>query len=429
MPFKFKLNPILIAILATGLPLPAMADDAALLRQLQDQMQQMQAQVEALSKKLAAQSEKQEKVTVQVAKTEEQIQARQKAVQLYGQLRLSADSYSNDFGAGATSGGITAGGRGSTIKSNASRFGIKGEIPTSLNDTSMIYEAEVLYGAADNTTNEIQWREGFGGLKGGWGQARLGRFDVAYKTTLTAIDPWNDNAPQSRGFGGVQGSSALHASYFTNTAEYVSPSLNGFKLAAWVSTQLDDETSNIHDAGPISNYQGGKAKGLGVKFNQGPWYVGADWIDIQSDRIGSTSTTYTAPSGGGTVTVATPFKTNTNMHNGNGWQAAGGYKAGNWSIGAFYEDVQDLGLGKNTYLSGSYLLGKTTLIATYGQNRDATQYFNRNIDTWSLGAKYALTKDSELFAAWVDRSEDAFGTTLAKDYQILTVGINAKFGY
>ena len=407
---SFTLKPVLFAILAAGLAAPVLADDAALLRQMQEQMQQMQAQIEAMSKKLADQAEKQEKVSAQVAKSQEQGQAPQKAVQLYGQLRLSVDDYSDDFGAGAS---------GTTVKSNASRFGIKGEIPTSIADTSMIYQAEVLYGAADNTANEIQWREGFAGLKGGWGQARLGRFDVAYKTTLTAIDPWNDNAPQSRGFNGVQGSSALHSSYFTNAAEYVTPSLSGFKAAAWVSSQLDSEFSNIHDAGPITNYQGGEAKGVGVKFDQGPWYVGVDWIDINAERIGSPN-------------AAGVFTANPRMREDSGMQVAGRYKAKDWSVAAFFEDVEDLGLGKNIYLNGTYKLGKTTLIATYGQNRDASQLFNRDIDTWSLGAKYALTKDSELFAVWVDRSEDAFlapAATPAKDFQVFSMGINAKFGY
>jgi len=166
-------------------------------------------------------------------------------------------------------------------------------------------------------------------------------------------------------------------------------------------------------AGPISNYQGGEAKGLGVKFKQRPWYIGVDWIDINANRIGS-----------GTLFVA-----NAKIHNDSGWQIAGRYQAKDWSVAAFYDDVKNLGLDTNTYLNSTYKLGKTTLIATYGQNRDATQFFNRDIDTWSLGAKYALTKDLELFAAWVDRFEDAFGTTAAKNYQIFTLGINAKFGY
>lgn len=402
---KFKINSLAAVVAATCVATPAFADDAALLQQMQEQMKQMQAQIEMLGKKLAEQGEKQEKVaSQQVGKSEEEDKARAKAIKLYGQLRLSADNYSDDFGAGSS---------GSTVKSNASRVGITGEIPTSLGGTSMIYRAEILYGAADNTANEIAWREGFAGLKGGWGRARLGRLDVPYKTTLTTIDPWNDNAPQSRGFGGRQGSSALHSSYFTNTAEYISPSLNGFKVGAWVSTQLDGETNGIHDAGPINNYQGGTASGLGVKFNKGPWFVGADFIDIDSDRIGS----------------GTPFVANTKMHNDSGWQVAGRYKADKWSVAALFEDVEDLGLGKNLYLNGTYKLGKTTLIAALGRNTDATQYKSRDIDTWSLGAKYALTKDSELFAAWVDRSEDAFGATPDKDFQILSMGINAKFGY
>lgn len=390
-------------LMSASMAMPAMADDAALLRQMQEQMQKMQAQMDLLSKKLAEQSDKQDKVSAQTAKAEEADKARAKAIKFYGQLRLSVDDYSDDFGTAS----------GTTVKSNASRLGVTGEIPTSLSGTSMIYRAEILYGAADNTANEIAWREGYAGLKGGWGQARLGRIDVPYKTTLTTIDPWNDNAPQSRGFGGVQGSSALHSAYFTNTAEYITPAMYGFRAGAWLSSQLDGETSNIHDAGPITNFQGGEASGLGVKFDKGPWYVGADWIDVDADRIGS----------------GTPFVPNTRMHNDSGWQIAGRYKVGAWSVAAFYEDVEGLGLGSNAYVNGTYKLGKTTLIATYGQNRDATQFSNREIDTWSVGGKYALTKDSELFAAWVDRAEDAYGTTSAKDYQILSVGINAKFGY
>ena len=399
---NFKIVSLCIALLAVAAS-SARADDSVSIQQLHDQVQQMQQQIDVLSKRPAEQSDKQEKVSAKVTKREEQSANLGKAVQLYGQLRLSVDNYSDDFGAGT--GG--AGGDGITVKSNASRFGIKGEIPTGLGNTSMIYQAEVLYGAADNPTNEIEWREGYAGLKGDWGQVRLGRLDVLYKTTLTTIDPWNDTAAQSRGFGGRQGSSSLHANYFTNTGEYVSPSFKGFKAGAWLSNQLDDETSSIHGASPITNFKGGDAKGIGVKFNKGGLFVGADWIEFNADNVASGVT------------------------NGSGWQLAGRYEMGDWSLGAMYEDVKDLGLGSNLYLVGTYTYkpGKTTLIATLGRNRDATTYSNRNIDTWSLGAKYALTKDSELFTTWVDRSEDAFGTTRAKDYQILTLGINAKFGY
>ena len=402
-PELFKPNvTVLAALCAAGFSLPAAAQSA------EDDVAALKRQVDAMSGRLA---ELEAAKASAASAPEKKADDAGKAIKLYGQLRLSVDDYSEDFGSGES---------GTTVKSNASRFGIHGEIPTSLSGTSMIYRAEVLYGAADNVSAEIAWREGFAGLKGGWGQARLGRIDVPYKTTLTAIDPWNDNAPQSRGFGGRQGSSALHSSYFTNTAQYITPGFFGVKLGGWWSGQLDGETSSVHDAGPINNYQGGEAHGVGLKFNQGAWYAGVDWIEIDADRIGSVS--------GGTFTA------NPRMQNDSGWQAAARYKGAAWSVAAFYEDVEDLGLGTNAYVNTTYKIGATTLIATYGQNRDATQYFNRAIDTWSVGAKYALTKDSELFAAWVDRSEDAFvnggGTPVAaKDFQILSVGLNVKFGY
>jgi len=405
---------------ASGFAFPAMAAESG--GEIQELKQQMQAMMQRIKELEAKQTKP---VDEKVVAEEKKATDLAKAVQPYGQARLSVDNYSDDFGEGKDG----AGGKGSTIKSNASRFGIKGEMPTSFDGTNMIYQAEVLYGAADNATNEIQWREGFAGLQGGWGKTRLGRLDVPYKTTLTTVDPWNDNAPQSRGFGGVQGSSALHASYFTNTAEYISPSFKGVNISAWYSDQLDDETSGIHDASPISNYQGGEAKGLGVNFKQGGLFLGADWIDVNATRIGTTSSTATANLTTGVVSSATTFSANNKMHNDSGWQAAAKYGQGPWSVAAFYEDVKDLGLGANTYVNGIYKIGNTSLIATYGLNRDATQYSNRDIDTWSLGTKYALTKTSELFAAWVNRSEDAYGSTPSKDYQILTVGMNAKFGY
>lgn len=415
---------LLIAACVCGIGVSGRAEDRELvdlknkMKAVMQQLQELEAKQAKFDSKLVEQTKRQESAGM--------------AAQLYGQLRLSVDGYSNDFGNGKPVGGISPGGKGTTIKSNYSRFGIQGSVPSNLFGTNLIYKAEVLYGAADNTLSEIQWREGFAGLKGGWGQARLGRFDVAYKTTLTAIDPWNDNIPQSRGFSGVQGSSALHSSFFTNTAEYMSPTLGGLSLMAWYSIQLDDETSSLHDAGPISNYQGGKAKGIGLKFNQGPWFVGADWISIDADQIGTISSVSTTNLTTGAVTTTNPFTLNTKMHNGSGWQLAAGFKQGPWSAGAFYEDVNTLGLGRNTYLTGAYAIGKTRLIATVGQNRGANQFFNRDIDTWSLGGKFALTKDSELFVAWVNRAEKAYlapAATSAKTYQVLTVGINAKFGY
>jgi predicted porin len=392
-----KTGLVLCIALLVAAPPYAWADDNAMIQQMHDQMQKMQQQIDALSKGPAEPSGKQVKAGDQGTKKEKQPSDPGKAIQVYGQLRLSGDYYSNDFGDGK---------KGFTFKSNASRFGVKGEVPTSLPGTSMIYQAEVLYGAADNTTAEIEWREGYAGLKSGWGRVRLGRLDVPYKTTVTVIDPWCDSAPQSRGFGGRQGSSSLHSSYFNNTAEYLTPKFFGFTLGGWFSTKLDGEKTSVHNASPVTSFKGGDAKGVGVKLDKGPFFLGADFIDISADL--------------------SPDNTITN---GSGWQVAARFKTATWSMAAYYEDVEDLGMGNNVYVNGTFRLGKFNFIGTVGRNTDAKFYKNRDINTWSLGTKYALTKDSELLIALVDRNEDAFGTTPGKEYRILTMGINAKFGY
>lgn len=313
------------------------------------------------------------------------------AVQVYGELRLSVDNNSDDFGDGK---------KGTSISSNSSRLGVKGRMPTTLEGIDLFYQAEMQYGAAADVNQEVKWREGYAGLKGGFGSIRLGRLSTAYKSTLTKIDPWNDNIPQSRGASGTQGSSALHSSYFNNAVDYVTPSFGGLTASIWAASEFDNSTAMLHNAGPLTNYTGGTATGFGLRYAKGALFASADIIDMNADQVGSA-----------------------NMDNGNGSQLALRYAfSDNLSAALFYEDVEDLGLGKNTYANGIYKVGKMRWIATYGTNRDATQ-FSDDSDTWSVGGKFGLTKKSELLAAYNARKVGD------KEFNSITLGVNAKFGY
>lgn len=208
------------------------------------------------------------------------------------------------------SGEFGDGSRGMGLKSNSSRLGVKGSMPTTLADTALFYKAEIRYGAADEPDAEVEWREGYAGLKGAWGKVRLGRLSTHYKTTLTKIDPWNDNVPQSR-HKGKQGSSSIHRSYFNNAVEYVTPKRGGVSAALWYSTQFDGETDQIHNAGEIKNFEGGDAGGVGVRYVDGPWFASAGYLDIEADKVASAG-----------------------MDNGTGWEAAVRYKGGPWSVAA-----------------------------------------------------------------------------------------------
>ncbi len=309
---------------------------------------------------------------------------------IYGGVHLSVD-HNSDEGFG--------GEEGTGLKSNASRLGFKGAMPTLLDGTDLFYKAEVRYGAADEVDQEIEWREAYAGMRGGWGSLRAGRLGVHYKSTYTKIDPWTDNAPQARQAGGMQGVSALHASYFNNAVEYVTPKFNGFHGAAWYSTQFDDENDQVHNAGPLKNFVDGRAAGAGLRYTGKSLMVSADMIEIDADEV-----------------------LDDRLSNDTGWQLAARYRTGPITVAGLYEDVEDIGLGKNMWVNGIYRIGPTRLIASYGQNRDAEFFGDKDIDTWSLGAKYDLTDKSELFAAFVTRDDGD------DRYNTVTVGVNAKFG-
>ncbi len=321
-----------------------------------------------------------------------------KAIQFYGQARVSIDSHSGDWKNGS---------KGISIVSNASRLGVKGVIPSGLADSNIIYQAETRYETTDSVDGtagkQLEFREGYAGLASKtWGKIRLGRLNTAYKTTLTTIDPWNDNAPQSRS-GGRQGSSELHSSYFNNAVDYVTPEfIKGLTGSVWYASEFDDAVNPLHNTGTLKNFTGGSAAGFGVKYQAGPVFVGADVINIDSDNI-----------------------TKAGLTNDNGWQIGGRYSFTDFSIAAFYEDTEDLGLGKNAYVNGIYKIGKTRLIAAYGINKDGSVYKNDKFKNWSLGAKYSLSQKSELFAAYNSRLNDTQDT----EENTLTVGINVKFGY
>ena len=367
------------AALGTFISTPAIADNS-------EQIQQLQKRIEDL-----------ENHQIQEKKPSNWL-LNSKAIQFYGQMRASIDNHSGDWKSGS---------KGTSIVSNASRLGVKGVVPSGLVDSSVIYQAELRYETTDSVDGtagkQLEFREGYAGLASPtWGKIRLGRLNTAYKTTLTQLDPWNDNAPQSRA-GGRQGSSELHSSYFNNAIDYMTPEFfGGLTGSAWYASEFEDDANPLHNTSTLKNFTGGSASGVGVKYKAGPLFVGADFINIEADNI-----------------------TKAGLTNDNGWQIGGRYRFSDFSVAVFYEDTEDLGLGKNAYVNGIYKFGKTRLIAAYGINEDGLVYKNDKFKNWSLGAKYSLNEKSELFAAYNSRRNDTEST----EENILTVGINAKFGY
>jgi predicted porin len=416
---KLKSKLMIAMLAAVPASVPAYANDAATLRQLKAQMAQMQAQIEAMERRLQEQEVQQQEVVTRVEESKQKEETLARAVQVYGQANVSVDHRSGDWDEDGTA-----------INSNASRIGLKGSLPTVLPGADLIYQAELRYettdyvnggpGSGDQSggARQVEFREAYAGLKSDqWGKLRIGRLNTGYKSTGTTIDPWTDNVPEARS-GGRQGMSELHASYFNNAVDYVTPKFfGGLTGTGWYATQFDDSEKPIHNTGVLRNYRAGSAGGVGLKYDDGTVFLGADWLDVSADRISRHQLT-----------------------NGDAWQLAGRYKLGPFngnqtlSASALYEDAAGLGLGRNVYANLIYGVDRFRFIGAYGQNRDGDVYGviedgqlieHRDWDNWSVGVKFALNKSSELLAAWNQRIDD----TERDNFNTITVGIKAKFGY
>ncbi len=389
--------PVLLAISIAVFTLPAQAQSDA------EVINELRASIEILEKRLSSLEDEQQEevkkfVTVQELAAVQEFAAVQEKKErmwdshLYGSVRISVDNRSGEFADNSTS-----------LSSNASRVGAYGTIHIPSSDISAIYLAEMQYEATQADQTPFSFRESYAGIKSqDWGTLRLGRLTTAYKVTLEKVDPWVDNAFVSHAFG-RQGSSEFHANFFNSAIDYVTPDFgNGIKASLWYSLALSDSSRALHNTDSLKKYVGGSAGGVGVQYEVGPLFLGADYIGVDADNINLAG-----------------------LSNGSGYQLAAKYTL--WdrlTLGAFYEDVGDLGLGKNYFVNAIYRHKRYRFIASYGGNDDADVYGNNEVTNWNLGMKYDLSKHSELIVGFDRRTDN----DLDHDFNTFSFGINTSFG-
>ncbi len=101
-------------------------------------------------------------------------------VTVYGKANVSFQS--SDEGAGSFT----------ELKSNASRFGIKGDLKLE-NDLTVVYKYEVQIDLTDEANEDnLKSRNQYVGLKGNFGEILLGRNDTVLKQAQGKIDLFND---------------------------------------------------------------------------------------------------------------------------------------------------------------------------------------------------------------------------------------------
>ncbi|CCQ10178.1 putative outer membrane porin [Pseudoalteromonas luteoviolacea B = ATCC 29581] len=150
-------------------------------------------------------------------------------VDVYGRANVSVQS--SDEGEGSTT----------EIKSNASRFGVKGSEKLD-NGLEVIYKMEFQVDVADDEGDNIKARNQYVGLKGGFGEVVVGRNDTAFKQSQGKLDLFNDLEGDIKRL--FKGENRLG-----DTVSYKSMDLNGFRfLATYIAKDTSDGKSGVSTA-------------------------------------------------------------------------------------------------------------------------------------------------------------------------------------
>jgi predicted porin len=279
-------------------------------------------------------------------------------VTVYGQLNVSVQS--SDEGDG----------RFSELKSNASRFGLKGDY--ALEDgMSVVYQLEWEVDPSDEANEKnIKARNQYIGLVGSFGEVRLGRHDTAQKDAQGKIDLFSDYEADIKHLwkGEVRAS---------NSVTYYTPKFNGFGVNL---TYVMEDSADAQDALSAALYYGDE------NLKDSNFYAA---VSIDSEVNGYDTVRLQAQA-----------------------------KVSGFKLGAILHQQENIisGLEQEGWLlSAAYPLGKTELKAQYQALEDDNAV--------SLGADYKAGKNTTLFAWYSSFNLD----TPTPDRDYLAVGIKHKF--
>lgn len=138
---------------------------------------------------------------------------------VYGKINVTAQN--SDEGEGSFS----------ELKSNASRFGLKGDYALD-GELTLVYQLEWEVDPSDEANEKnIKARDQFIGIKGSFGTIKAGRNDTALKLSQGKLDLFNDYEADIKTLW--RGENRM-----SNSLAYVSPSFNGFSVQ--VSHVMED---------------------------------------------------------------------------------------------------------------------------------------------------------------------------------------------
>ncbi|WP_078085590.1 porin [Microbulbifer mangrovi] len=293
--------------------------------------------------------------------------ANAEALTFYGKANTSFQS--NDEGEGATT----------DVKSNASRVGVKGDLPLD-SGIKGIYKMEYQVNI-DGEGDTFTQRNIYAGLEGGFGQVIGGKFDTPLKITQKKVDLFNDLE------GDIKSIITKSDNRESNNLQYTTPSFAGFKVAA---AYISNKEAEIFDD----------------EGNQIDTRDNGTSVSLAYDKNG--------------VYLAYAFDQSVEA---NDWQVnrlVAQYNFGNLQVGGLFEEQEK---ADNTKQDGwmtsvAYKINQWTAKAQYGQS----DIVKTDGETFSLGLDYKLSKAAKVFTFYTDE-------TAANDYERSYFGIGTEFKF
>ncbi|HEY8570241.1 porin [Microbulbifer sp.] len=294
--------------------------------------------------------------------------AQEDAFTFYG--KANASFQSNDEGEGATT----------DIKSNASRVGVKGELPLDSGIKGiykMEYEVDI-DGEAEETFSQ---RNIYAGLEGGFGQVIGGKFDTPLKEAQNRVDLFNDLE------GDIKSLITKSDNRESNNLQYTTPSFAGFKLATAYISHKDAEILDA-DGNLIDTRDNGTSMSLAYDNNG--------------------------------VYLAYAFDQDVEANDWNVNRLVAQYTFGNLQVGGLYEEQEKADSSKQDgwMTSVAYKINNWTAKAQYGQS----DIVKTDGETFSLGLDYKLSSAAKVFTFYTDE-------TAADDYERSYFGIGTEFKF
>lgn len=295
------------------------------------------------------------------------------ALELYGKLNVTVENVDSD----ATNGDKVE------LKSNASRFGIKGDLPIS-EGFEAFYQLEWEVDTTDadkGSTDNIKARNQVIGLKGSAGKVFAGRHDTPLKVAQNKIDLFNDYTGDIKNlFNGEIRSN--------NIIQYSSPEFNGFGVnVASVLQEGKNGNDGVLDATSIS-----------VEWSNKDLYFA-----IAQDSGVETYNTV-AP------VVAKDVDT---------LRVVGQFKLGDWQFGAMWQDKDAATSTDGLLFSVAYKIGDNTLKAQHGESDTKVMGGEQT----SVGWDHKLAKNITSTVFYTMYDEDAAN----KGQDNLGLGLEVKF--